>query len=84
MKRVRLVMLTYSGQSVCEGNSVCFAEGVIRSMSVDGYDGCIACQAAEEGSCDTPHGRLNTEVIWTKAAANEDELKFGWTIRYTE
>lgn len=84
VKSVRLVLLTYSGQPVCEGNTVRFGEGVICSMSADGYDGCAARSAGVDGSYDTPQGRLNTEVVWTKAAAaGEEELKLGWTIRYT-
>lgn len=84
VKNVRLVLLTYSRYPVCEGNTVRFGDGVICSMSADGYDGCMVRGAADDGSCDTPQGRLNTEVIWTKAAAaDETELKLGWTIRYT-
>lgn len=83
VKKVRLVLLTYSDQPKTEGVAVKFGRGVILGMSADGYERCALHEATDDGSFDTPHGRLSTEVVWEREGLIQDNsLKVSWTIEY--
>ena len=84
VKKVRLVFLTYSKQPKTEGAFVKFGQGVISGMCADGYEGCVVHEATKDGSFDTPHGRLNTEVVWEREGLEQtNSLKLSWTIEYS-
>ena len=83
MEKVRLVLLTYSEKPQILEQAVDFEKGILSSMKAEGYESCKTLPASDDGSYDTPHGRLNTEVIWERAAVFEKEaLKLSWTIEY--
>lgn len=83
VKKLRLVLLSYSEEPEAEGTSVKFGRGVISGMSAEGYEKCSVRKAVDDGSYDTPHGRLNTEVIWEKDQVPEGEtLQVSWTMEY--
>lgn len=83
VKKVRLVLLTYSEQPQILEREVRFGKGILSSMKAEGYESCMTLPASDDGSYNTPHGRLNTEVIWEGTAAFEEGvLKLGWTIGY--
>ena len=81
--KVRLVLLTYSKDPKAEGEMVQFGEGVLSDMRAQGYGDCTVLRALEDGSHDTPHGRLQSEVVWEKEAVIEDgKLCVSWTMGY--
>lgn len=83
VKQIRLVLLTYSQEPGIEGTSVTFGQGAIASMDAQGYDSCSVRQATDDGSYDTPHGRLNGEVVWVRDTVPEEGvLHVKWVIRY--
>lgn len=83
VKKLRLVLLTYSEDPQVEGTAVKFGRGVITGMDVQGYETCSVREAVEDGSDDTPHGRLNLEVVWEREPGPEEEaLRTRWTVEY--
>lgn len=85
IKKVRLVLLTYSKDPKAEGATVQFGEGVLSRMSAQGYGDCSVSGALDDGSHDTPHGRLHAEVVWEKEAALQDgKLCVSWTMEYRD
>jgi len=83
VEKVKLVLLTYSEQPRLLGQEVDFEKGILSSMRAEGYESCKVLSASDDGNYDTPHGRLNTGVIWEGTAAFEkDVLKLGWIIEY--
>lgn len=83
IKKIRLVCFTYSDQPDRNGNTMNFKEGIIQSVHAEGYDTCELHHAAEDGSCDTPHGRFNYEVVWEREVrAEEDKFHISWNIVY--
>lgn len=85
VKEVRLVLLTYSEKPEVKGYEVNFGEGTLTRMRAEGYDTCSILPAVDDGSYDTPQGRLNYEAVWTRKIEQQAEsLKFSWTIEYAE
>lgn len=83
VREVRLVFLTYSEAPLAEGCTVRFGRGAIIQMQTAGYESCQIKAATDDGSYDTPQGRLNTEVVWSrKEIPDDEELSLSWTIRY--
>lgn len=91
VKRVRLVLLTYSERPEICGNRVEFAEGVIAGMQANGYGNLRCREASEDGSFDTPHGRLKSEAVWEKELTAQDmgtdeegnrKLELSWKMDY--
>ncbi len=83
VQKIRLVLLTYSDLPEVKDQRVRFGEGVITSMQTQGYDTCTATAALEDGSFDTPHGRLGSEVVWEREAEpDEDSFSLGWQSEY--
>lgn len=85
VKEVRLVLLTYSEEPEVKENEIDFKKGVITHMHAEGYDTCSVKRAVDDGSYDTPQGRLNYEGVWVhKVEQPVQTLKYSWTIDYTE
>lgn len=85
VKAVRLVLLTYSDEPYVKENEVLFQKGIISRMKAEGYDICSVCAALDDGSYDTPHGRLKQEVTWIcENIPACDEINVSWTIEYQE
>lgn len=83
IREVRLVLLTYSEDPRAERDGVLFGRGTITGMSAEGYDSCTVKAAVNDGSYDTPRGRLQHEVVWSRKVAQEcGELRLAWTIQY--
>lgn len=83
VKKIRLVFLTYSEKPDMDNRTVNFEEGVIRSIRADGYDTCLTSEASKNGSCDTPHGRLGTKVVWERETeTKEHKFHVKWRIVY--
>lgn len=83
VKEVRLVLLTYSGEPEIRGNEVVFQKGVVKRMYTEGYDTCSIRSAVDDGSYDTPQGRLDYEVVWKRRnIQHRGKLEFKWTIEY--
>ena len=54
-------------------------------MYAEGYDTCSIKRAVDDGSYDTPQGRLNYEAVWIhKIVQPSKVLKFNWMIDYAE
>lgn len=84
VKKVRLVFLTYSTDPQMEKDAVTFGKGVISGMRATGYEKCTMREATDDGSYDTPHGRLNTEVIWERDHVPEAGiLRVSWEMEYS-
>lgn len=82
---VRLIFLTFSDGPVMQpGNSqVLFEQGEIKSMTVTGYDICQVSEALEDGSFDTPCGRLRYGVYWMgRPNPKNGEFRVSWTLTY--
>jgi len=85
VKEVRLVLLTYSEEPKVQGNEVVFKKGILTKMCAEGYDACEVKAATDDGSYDTPEGRLNHEVVWKHRITRPSKtLRYGWTIKYGE
>lgn len=85
VKEVRLVLLTYSEEPEVKENEIDFKKGVITHMHAEGYDTCSVKRAVDDGSYDTPQGRLSYEGVWVhKVEQPVKTLKYSWTIDYTE
>lgn len=91
VKKVRLVFLTYSEKPCVGENDVEFGEGIISAMKARGYGSCSFKKAAEDGSFDTPHGRLSGEAVWEREMEVEDnktdetgrmKLELSWEMEY--
>lgn len=83
VKKVRLVLLTYSKEAETEGAAVRFGEGILSGMRAEGYGDCCVWDASDDGSFDTPHGRLGCETVWEKEVeAEETKLDLSWEIEY--
>lgn len=85
VKEVRVVLLTYSEDPEVEENKVMFKKGTVVCMCTEGYDTCSIKPAVDDGSYDTPQGRLNYAVIWSRKVVQAcEKLEVGWTIEYTD
>ncbi len=85
VKKIRLVLLTYSHEPETEKNLVRFDRGAIACMRAEGYGGCSWREASDDGSHDTPHGRLGGEVIWeTDLLSPTKTLEVSWIIEYRQ
>lgn len=85
IREIRLTQMVYSqGGKVCEdGETVTFEQGVVTGLKALGYDSCQVLPAPEDGSFDTPRGRLKTQVKRTaKVRPHEGEIQVEWEIRY--
>ena len=91
VNKVRLVLLAYSEEPEIQGERVTFAEGILAGMEAEGYGNCKFTAAGDDGSFDTPHGRLSGEVVWEKELAAQDmrkdetgktRLELSWKIKY--
>lgn len=64
------------------GIGVVFAEGPVLAMSGAGYESCETAELAADGEHDTPHGRLNTKVVWKKAVHEaEGTTQVSWSMK---
>ncbi|MCI5649530.1 MAG: hypothetical protein MR332_08875 [Fusicatenibacter sp.] len=85
VKKIRLVLLTFSQDAAVYDSSVKFGSGVITAMNAEGYGICSVRQAVCDGSYDTPMGRLCAEVVWEcEPKCRDGKLQAGWTIEYAE
>lgn len=83
IKKVRLVLLTYSEEAEKEAFAVCFQKGILKKMYTEGYDNCVINQATDDGSYDTPQGRLRYEVVWEREMTEQKKIcSFSWKIVY--
>lgn len=83
IKKIRLVLLSFSEKPEVSGNQVTFANGILTGMTAEGVGDCHAFAALDDGSFGTPMGRLNTEVVWSREVTiQETEIETTWTIRY--
>lgn len=83
VKEVRLVLLTFSEGPEVKGCDVTFNKGTLTRMYAEGYDTCSFKNAVDDGSYDTPQGRLYYEVLWVhKINQPVQMLKYSWTIEY--
>ena len=83
IKKIRLVLLSFSEKPEVSGNQVTFGNGILTGMTAEGVGDCHAFAALDDGSFGTPMGRLNTEVVWSREVApQETEIETTWTIRY--
>ena len=83
IKKIRLVLLSFSEKPEVSGNQVTFANGILTGMTAEGVGDCHAFAALDDGSFGTPMGRLNTEVVWSReVTTQETEIETTWTIRY--
>lgn len=83
IKKIRLVLLSFSEKSEVSGDQVTFENGILTGMTAEGVGDCHAFAALDDGSFGTPMGRLNTEVVWSREVApQETEIETTWTIRY--
>lgn len=85
IKKIRLVLLSFSEEPEVSGNQVTFENGVLTGMTAEGVGDCHAFAALDDGSFGTPMGRLNTEVVWSREVTpQETEIETTWTIRYQD
>lgn len=83
IKKIRLVLLSFSEKPEVSGDQVTFENGILTGMTAEGVGDCHAFAALDDGSFGTPMGRLNTEVVWSREVApQETEIETTWTIRY--
>ena len=83
IKKIRLVLLSFSENPEVSGNQVTFGNGTLTGMTAEGVGDCRAYDALDDGSFGTPMGRLNTEVVWSREVApQETEIETTWIIRY--
>lgn len=85
VKEIRLTALVYSegGKALDDGEQVVFSRGSITSVKALGYESCQVLPALEDGSFDTPRGRLKTQVKWVrKEQISGNEIQTQWEIRY--
>ena len=85
IKKIRLVLLSFSEEPEVSGNQVTFENGILTGMTAEGVGDCHAFAALDDGSFGTPMGRLNTEVVWSREVApQETEIETTWTIWYQD
>ena len=83
IKKIRLVLLSFSEKPEVSGDQVTFENGILKGMTAEGVGDCHTFAVLDDGSFDTPMGRLNTEVAWSREVApQETEIETTWTIRY--
>lgn len=83
IRKVRLVLLTYSEEPEMKFCAVNFKKGILKSMSAEGYEECLIKKATDDGSYDTPQGRLQYEIIWEHTVKKQETSKmFKWEITY--
>lgn len=85
VRQIRLIQALYSqeGQILEGGTKVVFAKGDITSVKTRGYGTCQVLPAPEDGSFDTPRGRLKTQVKWVRTEIPQDgEIETEWEIGY--
>ena len=83
VKKLRLVFLTYSTEPDVRDNRVKFENGVITSICAEGYEACTSFSARKDGSHDTPHGRLGSEIVWEREVSPEEHrFHVSWEITY--
>ncbi|MDD7739851.1 MAG: hypothetical protein SOT28_08370 [Fusicatenibacter sp.] len=85
VKKIRLVLLTFSENGTADGEEVKFGSGVISSMSAKGVGNCTIWKPNEDESRNTPMGSLKAEVVWEgEPQIRENQLQTEWTIQYRE
>lgn len=85
VREIRLVFLTYSENPEIKDGAISFGKGKLTRIWTQGYDTCRIRPASEDGSHDTPQGRLKYEAEWKhKVTQQEPTLRYSWTIEYTE
>ncbi len=83
VKKIRLVLLTYSKEPELKEGGVAFGEGLLSGMRAEGYGECVVWNGRSDGSFDTPHGRMNAEVVWEREIGPEERhLNVNWEIEY--
>lgn len=85
VKKLRLVLLSFSEEAETSENRVIYGKGILTEMKAEGVGNCQVCAASDDGSFGTPMGRLNTEVVWEREAGPEEaEIETSWSICYKE
>ena len=85
LKEIRLTQLVYSEEAQLseDHRQVMFDRGEIRSLETRGYEVCQILPALEDGSFDTPRGRLKTQVKWKRVIEEPcKEIAVEWEIGY--
>jgi len=85
VKKIRLVLLTYSGEPEVKGAEVAFGKGILSAMKAEGYGECAVWNKSEDDCFDTPQGRLNAEVVWEREIGPEEkDFHVVWEIEYRD
>ena len=83
VKEVRLAFLTFSEDPNVSDWGIEFGRGDICGIKAEGFERCEISQAPQDGSFDTPCGRLKFLVRWTMQEIPENgEIRVGWTMNY--
>ena len=72
VKEIILEFQTFSNNPNIKDALAAFSDGSIRSMAGSGYDTCETEGIEADGSHDTPHGRLNSRIVWRKHGIPEN------------
>jgi len=61
-----------------------FDSGAVWAMGAEGYDVWAAEIIGTDGIYDTPHGRLNSKIVWKKPGIPEDGIfRVQWNMHLT-
>ena len=84
VKEVVLEFQTFSQNPEMREAQAVFDSGAVWAMGAEGYDVWAAEIIGTDGIYDTPHGRLNSKIVWKKPGIPEDGIfRVQWNMHLT-
>lgn len=87
VREIRLKHLVYSegGRTEADESRVEFEKGAVSALKTSGYGSCQVMPVPEDGSFDTPRGRLKTQVMWrNQDVKGRERIAVEWELEYGE